>query len=229
MQIVDLNDHTYQWSDVALPDIRNRSFWVFDLEATGLDFTTERVIQFGAVAIEGEIIDMASAFTCVVDPQSTIPEQIEHMTGVTNARVRHAPTFPAAFSRFLSRAGERVWVTQAGYEFDYPLLARECGRYSIPFPHACMLDTKALFAFLHPDWTDVFTTDFLLRYYEIDPTGSSRHDALGDALLIAKIYCAELAELSARGLTEVIVEQPVAVRKSLPGRTPPLTWTEHLQ
>lgn len=122
-----------------------------------------------------------------------------------------------------------MWITQAGYEFDYPLLVYECGRHRVEFPKVCMLDTKALFAFLHPDRDEVFNTDFLTRYYKIDPMGLRRHDALGDALLIAKIFCAELAELSARGLTEIVVEEPLPITKSRPVQTPLLSWTDHLQ
>lgn len=142
MHIVDINEHTYQWSSVVLRDIQSRSFWVFDLEATGLDFHNERVIQFGAVAVERGVLDPSATFTCVVDPDATIPEQIEQMTGVTNERVRHAPKFPEAFSHFLSRAGERIWITQAGYEFDCPLLVGECERHGLTFPNVCILDTK---------------------------------------------------------------------------------------
>ncbi len=229
MHIVDLNDVLYRWSGVALHDIHNRSFWVFDLEATGLDFNTERVIQFGASAVERGVIDMSSTFTCVVDPEYSIPEQIEKLTGVTNERVRNALKFPEAFSLFLSRAGERIWITQAGYEFDCPLLVNECRHHGIEFPNVCILDTKALFAFLHPDQAEVFNTDFLTQYYNIDSMGLTRHDALGDAVLIAKIFCAELAELSARGLTEVVVEEPLPIKKSLPALTPLLNWTDHVQ
>jgi DNA polymerase III epsilon subunit-like protein len=229
MHIIDFNNVMYQWSGVAFRNICNRSFWVFDLEATGLDFNTERVIQFGAIAVEDGEIDKSSTFTCVVDPECVIPEKIEKMTGVTNELVHNAPKFPEAFSLFLSQAGERIWITQAGYEFDCPLLVRECTRHGIRFPNVYILDTKALFAFLHHDRSEIFNTDFLMRYYEIDPTGLRRHDALGDALLIAKIFCAELAELRARGLTEVVVETPLSIRKSLPDQTPLLSWTEHLK
>jgi hypothetical protein len=38
-------DHTYTWANFFLADIRRRSYWVFDLEATCIDYVSERVNQ----------------------------------------------------------------------------------------------------------------------------------------------------------------------------------------
>jgi DNA polymerase III subunit epsilon len=70
-------------------------------------------------------------------------------------------------------------VTQAGYEFDLPLLPNECKRFNLPIMNICCLDTKALFTYLHPDIDCIISTDYLIKYYKIDDRDLKRHDALG--------------------------------------------------
>ena len=64
----------YQWSDFELLDIQQHSFWVFDLEATGLDFNVERVTQFGGVAIEQGVPQDSTSFCHLVKPDRVIPD-----------------------------------------------------------------------------------------------------------------------------------------------------------
>jgi DNA polymerase III epsilon subunit-like protein len=66
--------------------------------------------------------------------------------------------------------------------------------------------TEVLFALLHSDRTETFSTDFLCDYYDIDRTSDPRHDALGDARLIARIFQAELGEMRRRGLATLAAE-----------------------
>jgi DNA polymerase III epsilon subunit-like protein len=224
MQIIDIDKDLYQWSDFELFDIHQQSFWVFDLEATGLNFNVERVTQFGGVAIEQGVPQDSTSFCHLVKPDRVIPDFVQEMTGITNSMVHHAPSFSEVFPSFVERAGPRIWVTQAGYEFDCPILLQECQRLGIAFPQATILDTKALFALIHPDHDDIFNTNFLVHFYGIDTTDLPRHDALGDARLIARIFQAQLGELQDRGLSEIVVNEPVSIRKSFPDLTPSLNW-----
>ncbi len=224
MQIIDIDKEFYQWSDFELFDIHRQSFWVFDLEATGLDFNVERVTQFGGVAIEQGVPQDSTSFCHLVKPNRVISDSVQEMTGITNNMVHYAPSFSEVFPSFVEQAGPRIWVTQAGYEFDCPILLQECQMHGIAFPQVTMLDTKALFTLLYPDHDDIFNTNFLVHFYGIDTRDLPRHDALGDACLIARIFQAQLIELQDRGLNEIVVNEPVSIRKSLPDLTPPLNW-----
>ena len=44
------------------------------------------------------------------------------------------------------------------------------------------------------------------------------------ARLIARIFQTQLGELQDRGLSEIVVNEPVLIRKSFPDLTPPLNW-----
>ena len=206
-------DHTYTWANFFLADIHRQPYWVFDLEATGIDYAFERVIQIGGVAAEGGRVVEDSAFASFVCPDKPIPEKIQWLTGISQEDVDSAPTFSEVLALFLASRQGRILVTQCGYEFDYPLLDAECQRHSLVLPDLLRLDTKAVFAYLHPDVDATFSTDYLVNYYGIDRSGLKRHDALGDALLIARIWCAELEEARRMGVDTITVVEPIRVRR----------------
>ncbi|MDO9467683.1 MAG: 3'-5' exonuclease [Thiobacillus sp.] len=61
-----------------------------DLETTGANPVHDRVTEIGIVEIDG---DKVSRWSTLVNPQRSIPEFIQHMTGISNAMVADAPTF----------------------------------------------------------------------------------------------------------------------------------------
>lgn len=217
MQVQYLDAHRYVWSDFTLEDIDQQSYWVFDLEATGIDTATEQVIQVGGVHFPDDPTE--STFASYVRPNKPIPQKIQALTGVTQKHTESAPTFAEMFPHFLEQCRGHVLVTQCGYEFDYPLLEAECLRHGLVFPEFVRLDTKAFFAFLHPELDQTFSTDFLAGHYTIETVESDRHDALGDASLISRILCAELAEAKTRGINTITVAEPITIRRF---KLPPL-------
>ncbi len=189
----------YELSGFHFGDFDEREFVVFDLEATGPDAEQDSVTQFGAVRMGVE----AATFEGLVKPWKPIPEKIEKLTGVTNQRVAEAESFAVVFERFREFCGNAVLVTQCGYEYDFPLLERECARSGLPMLPNERLDTKAVFAMLHPDRSETFSTNFLSDYCQIDRAEFQRHDAVGDAKLIARIFQAELSEATRMGVDEL--------------------------
>ena len=61
-----------------------------DIETTGLDPQTDRIIEIGAVRFSGSQIQ--DEFTALINPGSRIPPFITQLTGITDAMVRSAPT-----------------------------------------------------------------------------------------------------------------------------------------
>jgi len=192
---IDSAEH-YQLRDFSFEGLGNKKYLVFDLEATGPDPAEDSVTQIGAVWLgESDAI-----FESLVRPWKPIPPKIEELTGVTNARVKTASGFAEAFGQFRNFCGDAVLVTQCGYEYDFPLLDQECDRAGLARLANVRLDTKAIFALLHPQRTETFSTNFLSDYYGIDRSEFKRHDALGDARLIARIFRAELKEAKSMGI-----------------------------
>lgn len=212
MQIRQQTKHAYTWDRFSLDKLQERSYWVFDVEATGINTDTEHVTQIGAVEVVAGQLNEAWVFSSYVRSPKPIPEKIQALTGVRQQDSEKAPEFTAVFREFVARGDNHTLVTQCGYEFDYPILQAECERNGLAFPGSPRLDTKAVFAFLHPELDDIFSTDYLLNYYGIDAGGFKRHDALGDALIIGLIWCAELKEATRQGVDAISVTAPVAIR-----------------
>lgn len=189
----------YELRDFQFQGLSGHNFVVFDLEATGPEPATDSVSQVGAVKLD-DAEQGDAAFESLVRPWKPIPQKIEELTGVTNAQVLTASDFAEAFARFRAFCGDAVLVTQCGYEYDFPLLDRECDRAGLRRLANARLDTKAIFALLHPQRSETFSTNFLSDYYGIDRTAFQRHDALGDARMIARIFYAELEEANSMGI-----------------------------
>ncbi|WNQ12170.1 3'-5' exonuclease [Paenibacillus aurantius] len=148
MKITHLSDSDYSIEGLILDELGSRRFCVFDLEATGPDPDEDFITQIGAVCLDGDGLARQSFQTLVKSPKP-IPPLIEKLTGIRNADLTEAPSFREALDAFRTYAGDAVLVTQAGYEYDWPLLHKECERNSLPAMTNPILDTKVLFAYLH--------------------------------------------------------------------------------
>jgi len=191
---------TYTVDELIVTPLQDRTYCIFDLEGTGIDTTVESITQFGAVSYKrGEGVS-ESSFSSLVRASKMIPEAVEKLTGITNQAMLQAPHFNEVYERFCSFIGDQVLVTHAGYEYDLPMLERHCQEYGLTMFTNKVLDTKAMFTYIHPEVTDVVSTDFLIGYYDLDTEGIHRHDALADCGIIARIFECVLEEYEKRGL-----------------------------
>lgn len=209
----------YTLSEFEFEPVPERRYVVFDLEATGADGETDSVTQFGAVAVYDDGPSNNERFTSLVRPWKPIPPEIERLTGITNTAVAGAEAFPAVWGRFQEFCGDAVLVTQCGYEFDFPVLDRECARSGVAPSTNIRLDTKALYALLHPDLEVNPSTNFLSERYGIDRKLFRPHNALGDAMLIARIFCRVRDDMREQGKTRLATEKPVRIHRFI---LPPL-------
>ena len=90
-----------------------------DLEMTGLQVKTDRILEIGAVRIrQGQILD---AFQTFVNPHRRIDERIMELTGITSEMVANAPEAEEAFQKFLEFAGDAPLLGH-NVIFDYGFL-----------------------------------------------------------------------------------------------------------
>lgn len=214
MNIDFITDTEYLVSGVTLKDIQNHQrYCVFDFEATGIDHESEYITQIGAVLIEGNKILEEKTFNTYIKSPKKIPEAVERFTGVYNKYLENAPTLTQTYKEFQRFTKDTILVTHAGYEFDLPLLNRECQRNNLDMLTNTCLDTKALFSYLYPEIKDIIWTDFLVKYYGIKNDDLRRHDALDDSKLIARIFVTLLKEFEKRGKSDIDFIDPVRVKR----------------
>jgi len=186
MKITFMPD-TYTVEELKVSHLQDRTYCIFDLEGTGINPAVESVTQFGAMYYKkGESLD--SSFTSLVRASKLIPEAVENLTGISNEDMNQAPSFAEAYQAFLEFIGDKVLVAQAGYEYDLPILKRHCDMNGLMMFTNPVLDTKAMFTYIHPEISEVISTDFLIRYYELNTDGIHRHNALADCSVIARIF-----------------------------------------
>ena len=109
----------------------------FDLETTGLDPKTDRIIEVGAVLWDWDRqmpIDMISKMCWHTDdgtiPQ--IPELITKLTGITGPDLKeHGISTAHVLQRFMSMA-RGVYIMAHNAPFDMGFLSAECEKLGIP-------------------------------------------------------------------------------------------------
>lgn len=110
--------------------------FVFDTETTGVDVNSDRVVELGAVCIEGGAHTDRRKMR--IDPQIAIPAGASAIHGIRDEHVRGKPTFAQVAPRFLEYfagrpdGGRAPWL--CGYNatgFDVPLLNAELTRAGI--------------------------------------------------------------------------------------------------
>lgn len=131
-------------ADISL---RETTFVVVDLETTGgratasADGSRDAITEIGAVKVRGG--EVLGEFATLVDPQRAIPPQIVHLTGITTAVVRDAPSIASVLPMFLEFARGAVLVAHnAGFDIGFlKSAAEQCG---ISWPRPPVLCTVRL-------------------------------------------------------------------------------------
>jgi DNA polymerase-3 subunit epsilon len=129
--------------------LRETTFVVVDLETTGgragaspsSTGPSDAITEIGAVKVRGGMV--LGEFATLVNPQRAVPPQIVHLTGITTAMVRDAPTIASVLPMFLEFARGAVLVAHnAGFDIGFLRAAAEqCG---IAWPRPPVLCTVRL-------------------------------------------------------------------------------------
>jgi DNA polymerase III epsilon subunit-like protein len=224
LNIRSVSDELYEVSDLLLEDVSRQRFWLFDLEATGLDTSRERVTQIAGIPLEGGRVVEEHAFTQYVrlDEGVEIPKVVQDLTGITRETLDGAPSFPDAWERHLAAAGNGdIWVGQSVFEFDVPLLQAEFERHGMPVELPPTLDSVAIATALLGQPEERWSTTKLLQHFRVDTTGLRRHDALDDVKILGRILLPmlDLIRTEHGDRLEIPADKPVRVRRHPPVRS----------
>lgn len=129
MTIYNNTTEHYYVTDIQVKNVLERSFCVFDLEATGIDYNNEQITQIGAIFVDKHGILYKNTFESFVKPLKPIPAEIERFTSITNSMVADAPAFPETFESFKGFIEDSILIAQCGFEYTYALLDNECFRH----------------------------------------------------------------------------------------------------
>lgn len=159
---------------------------VFDLETTGPDRLTDRIVEVAALKVSPD--GSVSTFESRVNPGVKIPAEATAVHGITDADVADAPPFSevapplAAFFEGCDLAGYNL------RGFDIPLLGRELDRVKVPFSleGRRVVDAQVVYFRKEPRDLSAAVRTFVGREHV------GAHSALADTIAAAEVLAGQL-------------------------------------
>ncbi|MCH2260616.1 3'-5' exonuclease [Candidatus Thalassarchaeum betae] len=115
----------------------------FDLETTGFDYRSDRIVQFALIGsdVDGSYINLQS----LVDPRVSIPPSTTQVHGITDDDVRGVGEFNQHVADIASMIEDSVIVGHNVVQFDWRFLEMECMRAGVEAPRPrAIIDTLVL-------------------------------------------------------------------------------------
>src|SRR5262245_58874237 len=168
---------------------------VIDTETTGLDPADARIVEVGAVRIQGgRILD--DAYGHLVHPGIPITKASTAIHHIDDNKVAGAPAFAEIWPELRNLIGNSIVIGHT-IGFDLAVLKRECQRAGHAFEKLRALDTRLLAEIAEPSLAG-YTIESLATWLGVELTG--RHSAAGDALTTARIFSALIPKLRDRNI-----------------------------
>ncbi len=160
----------------------------FDLEATGLNLTRDRIVQIALIKLfaDGrptEELEMK------INPTIPIPAEVSVIHGLTDKDVRDAPTFQEVAQRLFAFIGDSDLAGYNSNRYDVPLLQEEFYRAGIFFDTGSrrLIDAQHIFYQMEPR-----TLSAALKFYA-GKEMENAHDALADVRATVEVFRGQLA------------------------------------
>jgi len=108
-----------------------RPIAIFDLETTGLNITSDRIIEIAIIRVE--IDGSESEYLRRVNPEMPIPAEVSAIHGIFEADIVDAPNFAEIAGEVVAFIGESDLAGYNSNKFDIPVLAEELMRAGSDF------------------------------------------------------------------------------------------------
>lgn len=161
----------------------------FDLETTGLRPKCEEITQVAAIRLGGMRMEAEDSFTSYVNPGKPIPKRIQELTHVRDQHVANAPSPAEAIQMLSDFAGQATFFGHDIYRFDFQFIKKHVNQEPNHSRTVRFVDTMDIFEILWPDFSRLRNSlDDIAERLSAGLSAIRRHDALGDAVLLANIF-----------------------------------------
>ncbi|MGI9407998.1 MAG: DUF294 nucleotidyltransferase-like domain-containing protein, partial [Hyphomicrobiaceae bacterium] len=181
---------------------------VIDTETTGLDAKSSRLLQVGAIRVQGTHVELEGCYESLVNPGVSIPPESTRIHGITDNDVATAPdpkTILAELENYVADAA----IVGHTIDFDLDILRNEAELNGANWPQRRTLDIRQLAQLTGSPLAD-YSLDGLCEWQGIEI--HNRHSARGDAEATAQVYARLLPLLRAAGI-RTLAEADAASRR----------------
>jgi len=172
----------------------DRPLAILDLEATGTDPQTARIIQIAIQRLEpvSDGTKFAEKWASFIEPQVDVPGRVKELTGITSEDLEGAPCFEEIGHHLHRLLHDADLCGYNAISYDVPLLEAECQRAfgrGLPGPEdRVVVDPYRLEKQLHPRTLEAVFERYTDRKLE------GAHDATADVYATRRVLLQQLRQ-----------------------------------
>lgn len=190
-------------ADVAAAELvarfgaRFEAFWrsltrpvvFFDIEATGTDPMSDRIVELSAVRVEPPPAGVRPARTWRINPEMRIPSEASEIHGIVNDDLLREPTFAAIVPEIIEVFGEADLAGFSIGRFDVRILTAELARAgsSLDLSTSRVIDAQVIYHQREPR-----NLSAAVRFY-CDKELVDAHGAEADTFAALEVFAGQLA------------------------------------
>lgn len=172
------NDNAFESSADLLNSLH---FCVIDLETTGGNPDTEKIIEIGMVKIENRKITEERSF--LINPEKDIPDFVQKLTGIKNSSVEHSPKIEEVIDEIIEFIGDSILVAH-NTSFDIPFMNGVLKKLQRPTLENKVICTNIMTKYLIPD---IMSSNLTYMSQIFNIRHSHAHRAIEDAKATASL------------------------------------------
>jgi DNA polymerase-3 subunit epsilon len=184
-------------SEQEIQLIKELKFCVFDLETTGGNHKSDKIIEIGLVQVDALEITKTKHF--LINPQIKIPEFIQKLTSISQDDVADAPLIEDVMDELVEFMGDRILVAH-NISFDVPFFNSVLRRLNRPEMENKGLCTNLMTRYLIPNLLNS-NLNYMSKIFDIEH--NKAHRALDDALASARLMLKYLDIYIDKGIKKV--------------------------
>ncbi len=179
----------------------------FDLEATGLNVVTDKIVQIALIKYFADGRE-AREWVSLINPEMKISKEAQSVHGISSEMVRSAPTFKEVAQELFQFIGESDLAGYNSNRFDIPMLIEEFARagYDLDMGERRTIDVQKIFYRMEPR-----TLSAALKFY-CDKEMENAHDALADVRATVDILRGQIEKYAETDIVDSnggIIRRPV--------------------
>ena len=158
------------------------AFIAFDTETTGLDPSSGRIVEIGAVKFDRR--GVIARYNVLINPEMPMPEEAGKVNGITDAMLKDKPLIAAVFPDFFDFIGTGVLVAHNA-PFDINYVNAELKRAGKPPLSNKVVDTRIFAKEVFPGLSSYALQDLAVQF---GITALEAHRAEDDARVCMELF-----------------------------------------